>query len=114
MMRDHEVEILVTLLRARRPKVCLEWGSGGSTLFFPEEVDSVVNWIAIEHNRQWYSHVQKTVQKSPIVDLRIHPDLTTYPDAPRELDTFFDFILVDGRERRRCVAAASKLSAPGG
>ena len=41
-------------------------------------------------------------------------DLDDYVNYPATLGTPFDFILVDGRKRRRCLLAAADLLAPGG
>lgn len=64
----------------------LEFGAGGSTLWFAERVKSVVSY---ERNRRWFEAV---VRKAPGNVLVIHP----YHHEPMERPQSFDLILIDG------------------
>tara|TARA_Y100000310_G_scaffold65582_1_gene61073 strand:- start:2977 stop:3189 length:213 start_codon:yes stop_codon:yes gene_type:complete len=39
-------------------KVMLEWGAGGSTVYFSKLVKQ---YISIEHNLEWYNKVKKEI-----------------------------------------------------
>ncbi|MCZ7554711.1 MAG: hypothetical protein M5U05_19405 [Anaerolineales bacterium] len=109
-----------------------EWGSGGSTLYWAGRVHHVVS---IEHDHSWLSRVAAALQERHFrnVDLRYVPSeesgsvsssdveascATLVPDVFREYsaqintypDEWFDIIVVDGRDRLRCLRnAASKV-----
>jgi hypothetical protein len=48
-MRGREIAIVLDLLRHVRPQMCLEWGSGYSTAYFPRFLSNHARWVAIEH-----------------------------------------------------------------
>lgn len=100
MMSDAEIKIVDKhLTYARR---CLEWGSGGSTVFFPKD-NSWVYWLSIEHNGHW---VQKISDQLPTnANVVWVPDNEWYVDCVKHSGTF-DFILIDGLHRERCLEIA--------
>lgn len=106
----------------------LEWGCGGSTVFFPRflsECGIDFTWTSIEHNREWFNRVTEAlngdnrvmvhlVEYSGDQESLLGIDMNDYVDLPARLDRRYDLILVDGRKRRRCLFEASKLLKPGG
>ena len=54
MMNDREIQIIEGLLSPAFS--CFEWGSGGSTLYFPKFVKS---WVSFEHDPNYYNEVKK-------------------------------------------------------
>lgn len=101
MMADREIEYLDGFFEKERPEMCLEWGSGHSTLWFTQH-ESIKKWVAIEHSLRWYKHVGSN--KNEKVDLRLK-DIDSYLDV----DGLYDFILVDGMIRNMCLYRARKL-----
>lgn len=109
MMDAREVQALHAYLDEHRPQRVLEWGAGGSTLYWPAQYPDV-RWSAIEHDPAYYRAVSAALP--PNADLRLLP----FPAYWRAEGTEgpFDLILVDGRERVRCLDTARRLLAPGG
>ncbi len=109
MMDPPEVEALRALIAERQPKRVLEWGAGGSTLYWPAAFPEV-EWVAIEHDPEYAAALEG----------RLHANTSLhrldFPGYYRLPETFgcFDLIIVDGRRRVRCLDAARELLAPGG
>lgn len=104
MMEDYEVEALFNVFETRKPKSILEWGCGGSTLFWPYIMPELP-WISIEHDRIYYEYVRKYAQKNVKVFLFSFPEyyeLSNFHD-------FYDIIIVDGRARVKCLDRARSL-----
>jgi len=119
-MKHREILLLEELLDNLQPKRCLEWGSGHSTLYFPQFLGPDARWLAIEHNDEWAEKINnlnkdsrvKTVGVPPKVfpwtdehDDGVYADLAAYVDYPAE-SAPYDFILVDGRARIECLKRA--------
>ena len=102
----------------------LEWGSGGSTLFFSKLVKE---YHSIEHDEKWSAEVQKKIKENNLDNVEYYyvpssqpwerprgwRQIPNYPGTPTKLfkdyidvidkiDKKFDFILVDGRCRVQC------------
>lgn len=105
----------------------LEYGSGRSTLYFARKLKKLVS---IEHYENWYNKVEKELKEHNINNVEYHlivkqntPD--SIEDIDKELkkldgseprndynnyhskvneydDSYFDFILIDGRARVKC------------
>lgn len=117
-----ERELIVSFLD--RSHTMLEYGSGYSTLYFSQFVRS---FYSIEHDAEWFHHVQKLIGHSPrsFASVRRHvlvrvevgdrgwPGGTTegnyrqfkdYILAVKELPVrSFDRVLIDGRARYNCL-----------
>lgn len=107
-MNEPEVRAIEALIRERKPARTLEWGSGGSTLYYPL-INPEGEWVSIEHDPV-YAHA---------LDGRLPSNVTLmllpFPEYHRpKLEQKFDLIIVDGRMRVRCLDAARKLLAEGG
>ena len=128
-----EIEDILLDLERHAPLDILEWGSGGSTVYFPEFLSLTgipFTWLSLEYNRRWYTHVTETVagmeadllgpvsvQLFPVDNDRskqMHTNMDEYVAYPASLGRKWDFILVDGRKRRRCLLEAVNLLKPHG
>lgn len=126
-MLYEEVEIIEELLRQVRPRQCLEWGAGYSTLYFPKAVSEVGTWHTVEHDKEWCSevaamntsasthihHVAPNRLPSDADDDGTYADFKDYVEYPSGLGKF-EFILVDGRARKECLSKAHELVADNG
>jgi len=105
-----ELTICDAELRKFKPRLCLEWGAGRSTIYFPSQHPYIEKWIAIESDRGWYDRIKDRVP--PSVDLRYLPNQQDYVFAIFDDKLKFDFISVDGRWRDMCMLAAALLLKP--
>lgn len=107
-----------TFLAARpRPRV-FEYGSGASTAWLARRAASVVS---VEHEAAWGEQVDARIAGFPNARLLHRPLSVTddpsslaYVRAIEESEGPFDLIVVDGRHRAVCLAAAIPHLAPGG
>lgn len=114
-----------------------EWGSGGSTLFFSNRVQSL---LSVEHEQKWYEIVVDVLSQKNITNVeliliepeRIHSSANTdefisfsidYPGysfknyveiIAKYPNNSFDLIVVDGRARNSCLNLARDKVKPGG
>lgn len=111
----------------------LEFGSGGSTLFFAKRVSRVVS---IEHDSAWGALVQQkltTLGYAHVEYRLVPPEPGEHPDATSDVAAYkgqnfcrylqqcesfeansFDVIIIDGRVRNQCAEAAFPALKPGG
>lgn len=94
-----------------KDKIMLEWGSGGSTLYFS---DFVNKYYSIEHNKKWYNKINALKPDNVILKYIPNNLERSYPFVKREefedyingIDEFnekyFDIIFIDGRARIYC------------
>lgn len=99
----------------------LEWGSGGSTKHFSEFLTSKsisYSWVSIEYNKKWAEKItQLRIPNCNIILFDVGNDtlkqrntnMDEYVNYPKTLNKKFDFILVDGRKRRRCLIEAKDI-----
>ena len=106
----------------------LEWGSGGSTIYFPRflrQEGIPFTWTSIEHDKEWQMAVSKEVAEMPEVRVKLFDaggdnprrrdvPMDEYVEYPRKLGKKFDLIIVDGRKRRRCLLEARNLLSQNG
>lgn len=111
-------EIALVLSYLHLGGTMLEWGSGGSTIFYSPNVKS---YHAVEHNKNWADLVRSTCNERGLDNVHVHhvaADKKRSPDSTREgeFETYcnvintlgvnrFDFILIDGRARQFCAKA---------
>lgn len=131
-MNKSEIRTIEETLRGlgnKKDKIhILEWGSGGSTVYFTEflkEIGVPYEWISIEYNKRWHEKVKNAVAHDPNIEVvlfdvgndqlkQVDNPMDEYVGYPTTLDNKFDMVLVDGRKRRRCVLEAKKNLAPEG
>lgn len=129
-MAARDVHLIEERLLASRLSTVnvLEWGSGGSTMYFPSVLGSNginYRWLSIEYNTLWYSHVTALTQHDPNIRVMLFSvenhelkqrktEMENYIKYPASLCEKFDFIIIDGRKRRRCLLEAAGLLNNGG
>ena len=131
-MKESEIrnleKILLDLGKKSHRLQILEWGSGGSTLHFTDFLKNrgiAYEWLSLEYNKDWYGEIQKLKSGDPRAKIVLfdvgnaelkqrHANMDDYVSYPAKLGEKYDFILVDGRKRRRCLLEAQKLLLPGG
>jgi len=85
----------------------LEFGCGGSTPWLCKRAKSV---ITVEHNPKWYD----IVKRENIINLDIHLLDRPYNNFTEKFpDNYFDFIIVDGRDRVKCFGDSIRILKPG-
>lgn len=114
----------------------LEWGSGGSTLFFATRAGQIVT---IEHDPSWFTQVSAALQQISTAKVEMHlvPPIKCDNEPVRAYLSglpqfkgysfreyvhcvtqyplhYFDLIIVDGRARMGCLEIAVNYLAPGG
>lgn len=124
-MSDREIKIFKHLLTQKQGGVLdvLEWGSGGSTVYFTDFLESQsipYTWTSIEYNKMWYEKIKEATKHKQAVSLVLfdvgnnnlkqrYIPMDEYVDYPKTLNKKFDIIFVDGRKRRRCILEAKNL-----
>lgn len=97
----------------------LEYGMGGSTVWFSRRVLRI---DSIEHDYGWFDLVTKAVQLEQLVNVGLYhvPSNNDYEEYVRfgvklgERLGGFDVVVVDGRQRVRCIKAIAEHVLPGG
>lgn len=122
-MKHKEIDILCEIIENLKPEKSFEWGSGFSTLFFPQLLSTTATWHSLEHNSDWFNHVNGYNTRSNVYVNHVPPDnkdfkqdgsfndFKTYINFPTET---YDFILVDGRARKDCLEKAFQIIANNG
>jgi precorrin-6B methylase 2 len=88
-----------------------EYGSGGSTIWWANQVREV---ISVEHDRAWFEKVAKNVGSRATV---YQIDLVYGGEYSRAIQKFqnrFDVVVVDGRDRVNCVKNCLPALKPSG
>ena len=92
-----------------------EYGGGGSTLWFAAHATRVVT---VEHHEGWFAELQAHTADLPNVTLLHGSDADGFRDYVAAIGAFpdesFDVVVVDGRERVRCVLEAMPKVRRGG
>lgn len=101
------------LAKIAKPNI-LEFGSGCSTIFFAST--NPANLISVEHSATWFRFMQDYIADHDItVDLRLIGH-DYYQECNKFSTNYFDFILLDGKDRMACLQAVRDLNIlkPGG
>lgn len=104
---------IAAFLSTRPHARVFEYGAGASTAWLAKRAGAV---ISVEHDRSWYDKFGPILAAFDTVDLLHRPidaDPRNYVDAIAGRGVF-DLIVVDGRRRADCLAAARAHLAPGG
>ncbi len=99
----------------------VELGSGRSTLWLAKRVGEL---ISIEHNREWFSTVQKRLKEAGVenVEYTLHTEEEVnengvpvyYACLEHVRDLSLDFCLIDGLYRDECAEILVRKLKPGG
>lgn len=126
MMSKEEIRLFSKELCSRKRVDVLEWGSGGSTIYFTNllrEKGVPFTWTSIEYNKKWYEGVKEKVGPEVEVVLfdvgndevkQLENPMDEYVEYPKTTGKKYDVILVDGRKRRRCLLVAKEVLRKGG
>lgn len=110
-MSDQDIRLILKYLK--KDDIMLEWGSGGSTLYFSKFVKE---YYSIESNEKWYNKILK--EKDENVSMFFCPpnagrtvpsqkhQFIDYINQVEKLGKSFDKILIDGRARFFCAEQA--------
>ncbi|TXT54895.1 MAG: hypothetical protein BAJATHORv1_50148 [Candidatus Thorarchaeota archaeon] len=111
-MEAEEIALIDHLFGRVAPERCLEWGCGGSTLHFSKILQDT-SWDSIEHDFRWYKIISSYLEPKPNCTIHHVPfgsetdssqeEVESYVNFPDTLGGDFDFILVDGRKRVKCL-----------
>jgi hypothetical protein len=119
-MSHDEIKLIAELLHPTH--VMLEWGCGGSTLYFSRYVQ---RYYSIEHDEQWYRKIERSVRRHKRTNVQlmlVRPTLpltdppnyartakeryAQFKDYIEQVDqlgvTSVDRVLIDGRSRPEC------------
>lgn len=109
MLNPSEVEALRKRLALLAPgSRVLEWGAGGSTLYWPREFPEL-EWVTVEHDPAWAKAVRPRLPgNARLIERELGHAYWRLEEGT------FDLIIVDGRERVRCMDAARAYLRPGG
>lgn len=101
------------LLRLANPRLdVLEWGCGGSTYYYTQFLERhgiPYSWTSIEHKAEWADMITQALAAKTNVKIFTKTDWDEYVGFPATLGRQFDLILVDGRQRQRCLQQAHML-----
>ncbi len=87
-----------------------EYGAGASTLFFAARVRTV---LAVEHDEKFAAGLLPQLPAN--ARLKVHPvGSSAYVEAVTDCAAAPELVMIDGRDRVRCVQAALAHLAPGG
>lgn len=80
-----------------------EYGSGNSTLWYGEKVNSVTS---VEHDKNWYEKVKNSMPKNVTINYQELIYNGEYSKFSSISNIKFDIVIVDGRDRVNCVKNA--------
>jgi SAM-dependent methyltransferase len=102
-------------LKAKPGSRVFEWGSGASTVWVSRRSREIVS---VEHDSAWFARLDREIGDRESVTTLLHRDLENdgrdYIGAIEECGGSFDLIVIDGRQRARCLEKAVEHLAPGG
>ncbi len=91
-----------------------EYGGGGSTAWF---LDRGAEVVTVEHDARWADALARDLggERWTLLRRPAEDGFGSYVDAVSDYpDGYFDIVVVDGRERARCLLAARSKVRPGG
>lgn len=101
------------LLEAASSSV-LEFGSGGSTWYIQRNHYPVLEWLAVEHNAEWYREVFAKIRgNTTSVSVMLATSLEHYAYPPVE-SRCWDVVIVDGKYRDAVLAGVHEYLAEDG
>jgi|TARA_R110001583_G_scaffold17957_11_gene72161 hypothetical protein len=121
-MSEKEINFLSSFLEPS--DIMLEWGCGGSTLKFSQNVKE---YYSIEHNKDWYNKIKNILSPKENIFMHYVPndlprklvygpskyeEFVTYIKHVSTLNTRFNKVLIDGRGRQWCAEEVLPFLAP--
>lgn len=97
--------------RLNKEQNLFEYGSGNSTLFFAKQVQFV---RSIEHDEKWYHKIKPTLPSNAHISHISIANKQAYETAILQENKNYDIILIDGRERLKCLKNAVQRLTPQG
>jgi predicted O-methyltransferase YrrM len=88
-----------------------EYGCGASTLWWAARVERV---IAVDHDPEWSGRISSQAPPNATVVHHLLDPAGPYETNALAHDTRFDIVVIDGRNRVRCVPHAMAALRPGG
>ncbi|OEK01789.1 hypothetical protein BFP97_09795 [Roseivirga sp. 4D4] len=115
-MKYKEITIFQQLFTSLKPKKCLEYGCGTSTLYYLDFLPKETKWYSIEHHEEWFKKIHASNDRDNLELIHVligdnepssleDDDYVNYPEQFGK----FDFILVDGIRREHCIQKAHDL-----
>ncbi|MCL5105758.1 MAG: methyltransferase domain-containing protein, partial [Armatimonadetes bacterium] len=111
-LTPESVNFLEQLVNSDPELKILEFGSGGSTIWFSRNLKfPKAKLVTVEHDVEWYQAIRSRVPASVEMRLEERPYARVCNEFP---DEYFDLVLIDGRNRILCAAHAMRIVKPGG
>jgi len=123
-MHPEERNRIVDELLTYDNPICLEWGCGYSTLYFPSFIGKGT-WTAIEDNKTWFDRINRLIKAKNAKLILVPPPaidssngaskfVNEYCSWPLNQGVKYDFILIDALFRVKCAEVASRVLKEGG
>lgn len=112
-LTESAISFLDQYLSLHPEAIILEFGSGASTLWFAERTPHL---HSVEHSDRYYAYVSRRLKKDEKyhhVEYYLLP-CPYYGICDQFPDEYFDLILVDGRNRKGCIAQSIAKLKTGG
>jgi precorrin-6B methylase 2 len=98
MMSKPEISFFTSLLSVGSIERVVEFGAGGSTLYFPRFLPESGTWSSVEFNSSWFQLIQKHVKSN--VRMYLTKDVSSVEVGFMDDLAKADLVLVDGGENR--------------
>lgn len=106
-MQDIDIEALDVIFEKINPSYVLEWGTGGSTIYFPKKHPEIQTWESIENNKEWFDNIKNAeTQDNVKLVYRTKTFCTGYAITSSVKKA--DFILIDGQFRKECMELCAR------
>lgn len=102
------IKLLDDYLKQNKPLV-FEFGMGSSTVYLKDKCKYL---ISIEHDQEWYKKI--SAQFLPVGDYALAHAKRPYNTLIEKGETIFDIIIVDGRDRVKCIESSIPKLKSGG
>lgn len=100
-LTDQAIDFLEKYLEENKDARILEFGSGGSTLWFAKKTK---NLTSIEHNVNWYKKVKQELENQNLNHVDQRHITSNYFNVCKEFEPeSFDLILIDAKDRIECI-----------
>ena len=77
-----------------------EYGSGNSTLWYADKVNSVTS---VEHDNGWFNKIKNNMPNNVNINYQELIYDGEYSKFLKKMDKKFDIVIVDGRDRINCI-----------